>query len=217
MKIDEKTFNAMPAQIQAMFTKRPNPGSEEVLEGFPKTTSKAAPRGGQGFHNCLGRPDKERKDGEKAAGHTDSGSAARFFYCAKASRSERDAGCGGMPHYTGGEITDRADGSAGLQSPRAGAGRTSGGHNTHPTVKPLALMRYLCRLITPPGGIVLDMFLGSGTTAMAAKAEGFRFVGIEKEAEHAETAKNRITSIHAPRTIEGKPNPNAGTGPHTFF
>jgi site-specific DNA-methyltransferase (adenine-specific) len=87
---------------------------------------------------------------------TDSGGASRFFYCAKASRSER------------------------------------GADNTHPTVKPLALMRWLVRLVTPLGGIVLDPFTGSGSTGCAAVAEGFRFVGIEKEAEYAAIAAARI-------------------------
>ena len=64
--------------------------------------------------------------------------------------------------------------------------------NVHPTVKPIAVMRWLCRLITPPGGVVLDPFLGSGTTGCAAMLEGFHFVGIEKEAEYAAIAEARI-------------------------
>jgi site-specific DNA-methyltransferase (adenine-specific) len=67
--------------------------------------------------------------------------------------------------------------------------------NDHPTVKPLALMRYLVRLVTPPGGVVLDPFMGSGTTGMACAAEGLRFVGIEREAEYVEIAERRIASI----------------------
>jgi site-specific DNA-methyltransferase (adenine-specific) len=92
----------------------------------------------------------------------DSGSAARFFYCAKSSRNERT--CGGA-------IV-----------------------NGHPTIKPLALMRYLCRLVTPPNGLILDPFMGSGTTGMAAKLEGFRFTGIEKEKEYCEIAERRISN-----------------------
>ena len=87
----------------------------------------------------------------------------------------------------------RAEGSDGLSSPRAGAGRTSEGRfNVHSTVKPIALMRYLVRLVTPPGGIVLDPYAGSGTTGIAAKLEGFRFVGCELSAEYAEIARARI-------------------------
>ena len=64
--------------------------------------------------------------------------------------------------------------------------------NHHPTPKATALMRYLCRLITPPGGIVLDPFTGSGSTGKGAILEGFRFIGIEREAEYLEIAKARI-------------------------
>jgi site-specific DNA-methyltransferase (adenine-specific) len=132
--------------------------------------------------------------GQSKVQHGDSGSAARFFYCAKASRSERDAGCKDLEHNTPGEITGgREEGSAGLDNPRAGAGRTSGGKNVHPTVKPLALMRYLVRLITPPGGLCLDPFLGSGTTAVAALQEGFRVIGIERDEHSHRTATHRVS------------------------
>lgn len=85
-----------------------------------------------------------------------SGSAARFFYCAKASKRDRDEG------------------------------------NTHPTVKPTDLMAYLCRLVTPPGGVVLDPFLGSGSTGKAAMREGFRFIGCELDPEYIAIARARI-------------------------
>jgi DNA modification methylase len=119
----------------------------------------------------------------------------RFLYSAKPSREERDLGCDGLPRRSGGDLCDRADGSAGLNNPRAGAGRSSGGRNTHPTVKPLALMRWLVRLVTPPGGVVLDPFTGSGTTGMACAAENFRFIGIEREAEYVAIAERRIAAI----------------------
>jgi DNA modification methylase len=118
--------------------------------------------------------------------------SARFFYCAKASKADRDEGCEKLQERSAGECTDRAEGSAGMESPRAGAGRTSGSRNHHPTVKPTDLMRYLCRLVTPPSGIVLDPFMGSGSTGKAAMLEGFAFVGIEREAEYMEIAKARI-------------------------
>lgn len=92
-------------------------------------------------------------------GYDDSGTAARFFYVAKPSRAERDAGTN---------------------------------ENTHPTVKGIELMRYLCRLITPPGGAILDPFMGSGSTGVAAAMEGFGFIGIEQEAEYFATAQRRI-------------------------
>jgi site-specific DNA-methyltransferase (adenine-specific) len=118
--------------------------------------------------------------------------AAKYFYCPKASKSERNAGLEALEQKTAGECTDRKDGSAGLSSPRAGAGRTSGSRNTHPTVKPIALMAYLCRLVTPPGGVVLDPFMGSGSTGVAALSEGFAFHGIEISEEYLDIACHRI-------------------------
>jgi len=120
------------------------------------------------------------------------GDAARFFYTPKASRADRDAGCDGLPQRTAAETVERAEGSAGLDSPRAGAGRTSGARNHHPTVKPTDLMRYLCRLVTRPGGVVLDPFMGSGSTGRGAMLEGFAFVGIEREADYLTIAQARI-------------------------
>ena len=123
------------------------------------------------------------------------GGASRFFYVAKATRAEKDAGLDHLPLRTGGDATDREEGSAGLNSPRAGSGRTGGVRNHHPTVKSIALMRWLCRLITPPGGIVLDLFAGSGTTGLAALAEGLRFVGVEREAEFVDIAAGRLAHV----------------------
>ena len=138
--------------------------------------------------------------------YADTGGASRFFpvfewsdldvppfrYEPKASRAERDLGCGELPVKSGGEATDREDGSAALNSPRTGAGRTGGVRNNHPTVKPVALVRWLCRLITPPNGLVLDPFTGSGTTGVAALMEEFRFVGCEREPEYITIARARI-------------------------
>jgi site-specific DNA-methyltransferase (adenine-specific) len=127
--------------------------------------------------------------------------AARFFYCAKASRKDRDDGLGAFEIHSAGELTGgRAEGSAGLNCPRAGAGRTGGGRNTHPTVKPTDLMRYLCRLVTPPGGVVLDLFMGSGSTGKAAVLEGFQFIGIDREREYVEIARARI--LDAQRLVD---------------
>ena len=169
-------------------------GSQMVMDLFPAKAGAAAPvkRGFDGASNGI-YGDFANKGDDGASFYADSGSAARFFYCAKASRSERDAGCEDMEHVTAGEITGgREEGSAGLQSPRAGAGRTAGGKNIHPTVKPLALMRYLVRLVTPPGGTTLDPFLGSGTTALAALQEGFSVIGIERDEHSHKTAMQRI-------------------------
>lgn len=123
------------------------------------------------------------------------GGASRFFYVAKATRAEKDAGLDHLPLRTGGDATGRDEGSAGLNNPRSGAQWQSGVRNHHPTVKSIALMRWLCRLITPPGGIVLDLFAGSGTTGLAALAEGLRFVGVEREAEFVDVAAGRLAHV----------------------
>jgi site-specific DNA-methyltransferase (adenine-specific) len=133
-------------------------------------------------------------DEEAAAVLDAQSSASRFFYVAKASRAEREAGLDDLPAKTAGEATGRVDGTDGLKSPRAGAGRTGGARNHHPTVKSVALMRWLIRLVTPPGGIVLDPFMGSGSTGVAALAEGMKFIGIEREAEYVEIARRRIAA-----------------------
>lgn len=120
----------------------------------------------------------------------DAGGASRFFYVAKPSTSERDQGLDSLPTRTGGELTGRAEGSAGMENPRAGARAER--KNIHPTVKSLALMRWLLRLITPPGGAVLDMFAGSGSTLCAAVLEGFNAIGIELSEEYSEIARLRV-------------------------
>ena len=134
----------------------------------------------------------------------DTGGASRFFYCAKASRKERNAGCENLKPSRGPVMSARCQ--------TCGKGRMDGRrvgpccdnpqykkdpprglvYNYHPTVKPLKLMQYLCRLVTPPGGIVLDSFAGSGTTCIAALREGFHFLACEKELEYVEIAKARI-------------------------
>jgi site-specific DNA-methyltransferase (adenine-specific) len=110
--------------------------------------------------------------------------ASRFFYVAKASRAEREAGCESLPTIR------RTDGRAEEHdTPHL---RTTQRRNFHPCVKPIALMRQLCRLVTPANGVVLDAFAGSGTTGCAAMLENLRFFGIEKNAEYADIAKARI-------------------------
>jgi len=162
MRIDEATFKAMPPDLRALFVKLPNPGSDEVVGLFPQTASgqllpKHTIKGGP--THSMENPGRTRSPRNEMGG--DTGSAARFFYTAKASRD------------------DRSDG------------------NTHPTVKPTDLMRYLCRLVTPPGGIVLDPFMGSGSTGKAALLEGFGFIGIEREAAYHAIANRRIRQAAA--------------------
>lgn len=129
--------------------------------------------------------------------YDDAGGASRFFPCfhygTKAGRKEREAGCESLPPRSGAQAVEREEGSDGMNSPRAGAGRTASEvRNHHPTVKPIEVMRWLVRLVTPPGGLVLDPFAGSGTTGVACVHEGFDFVGFEQLAEYAEIAKARI-------------------------
>ena len=127
----------------------------------------------------------------------DNGGASRFFYSAKASRKERDLGCEDLPPRTGGETTDRTDGSKGLDSPRAGAGRKGGARNHHPTVKPLSLTEYLARLIMPgPGRNLLVPFSGSGSEVAGGLRAGWGSVlGIEMEADYIPIATRRIPAL----------------------
>jgi site-specific DNA-methyltransferase (adenine-specific) len=162
-------------------------GSPEVLEAFPSApgqiarSSSSSSRKAKNVYGAMARGSggmDPRDDLDK--------SAARFFYCAKASRADRN---GGLPD-PGAQFkkgtTLRAVEVA------AAAGELSG--NTHPTVKPTDLMAYLCRLVTPPGGVVLDPFMGSGSTGKAAMREGFRFIGIDMTPEYVEIARARITA-----------------------
>lgn len=124
---------------------------------------------------------------------------AKYFYCAKASKKDRDEGLENLSVTSAGEMTDREEGSDGLNSPRAGAGRTTGARNIHPTVKPTNLMRYLCRLVTPPKGLILDPFSGSGSTGKASLLEGFNFIGFEMDDKYCEIANERIKHAHNSR------------------
>ena len=132
-------------------------------------------------------------------GFNDSGGASRFFYIAKASKRDRNEGLDGLDDKTASERVERVEGSAGMDSSRAGAGRTSGAKNFHPTVKPTDLMRQLVRLVTPPGGVVLDPFTGSGSTGKAAILEGFEFIGCELTEEYLPIIEGRLN--HAVATV----------------
>jgi site-specific DNA-methyltransferase (adenine-specific) len=114
---------------------------------------------------------------------------SRFFYCAKASRRERDKGCEELP--------------AKAVSIFSGSGARWPRRNVHPTVKPVALMGWLVRLVCPRGGVVLDPFAGSGSTGIAALAECRRFVGIEREPGYAQIARARLTHAAASRGGSG--------------
>jgi len=132
-------------------------GSQMVLDLFPENAGAAAPvaKGQNGDSKGI-YGDFDQKGDDGASFYNDSGSAARFFYCAKASKSERNAG------------------------------------NNHPTVKPIKLMSYLVRLVTPAGGIVLDPFAGSGTTALSAIKEGVDFIVMERDPQYIEIIQHRV-------------------------
>lgn len=134
-------------------------------------------RPGNAFRgHVFGDGDREGLNG----GHPGGRWPGNLFYCPKASRSERERGCDDLPPKAGHEAVSRKEGSAGTQNPRAGAGRTAAEiRNYHPTVKPVRLIRWLQRLVTPPGGVTIDPFTGSGTAGVAAVLEGFEFLGAE--------------------------------------
>jgi site-specific DNA-methyltransferase (adenine-specific) len=154
-----------------------------VVREFPQTAKGAVPS-----HRNISH------FGHQAEGYIgerieyEGGSAARFFYCAKASKSERNHGCGGMEEK---ETMRYGDFNG---TPEHAPKKNIKNTNNHPTVKPIALMRYLCRMVTPKGGIVLDPFMGSGTTGIAAKVEGYSFIGIEREEEYCKIAEARIAA-----------------------
>lgn len=150
-------------------------GSEEAIAGFPQTTSgqlKPHHFSRASAADCLNGSNQARHPRAEFGG--DTGSAARFFYCAKASKADRDEG------------------------------------NNHPTVKPSALMRHLCRLVTQPDGLILDPFSGSGSTGKAALLEGFRFLGAELDPDYAEIARARCRAAEiASASASAEPEPAA--------
>ena len=177
-------------------------GSDVVQDIFPDT--KAGSYKGDGsksggiWNKSTGKPAGRE--------YGDEGSAARYFYCPKVSKSERNKGLdnfkiektkggGGTSNNTWYEDdVNAASGKFGSEKAPS--------KNIHPTVKPQKLMQYLCRMVTPKGGIVLDMFMGSGSTGMAAKDEGFDFIGIEKEKEYFKIAEARIESVEVKATLQ---------------
>lgn len=193
-KAGRETVGRWPANIA-------HDGSDEVLAAFPNTKS-GKPSGVKSGNNNIVYG--QFAGGVPVTGFGDEGSAARFFYCAKASRKDRDEGLDGfeqkvvasalarVSQLTGEEATC----ISGTKHPRA---------NTHPTVKPTDLMRWLCRLITPPGGVILDPFMGSGSTGKAALLEGFRFIGVEREDEYMPIAQARIAAAVRPVAAKAQP------------
>ena len=160
-------------------------GSDEVVEGFPEThkagNKKLSPI--TSGKSIFGIGDKGKRN-PKIPGDN-GGSASRFFYCAKASKSERNKGLEGFEEKLGGSLEGGDD-------KRNGQPQMKMTKNNHPTVKPIKLMQYLCRLITPKGGTILDPYVGSGSTGIGAKLEDFNFIGIEREKEYCTIAEARI-------------------------
>lgn len=135
---------------------------------------------------------------------------ANVYACPKPSTKERERGCDGLPVVSAGELVDRAEGSAGIKSPSAGAGRKSSGRrNIHPTVKPVRLLRWLVRLVTPPGGVVLDPFAGSGSCGVAAVLEGVDYLGAEMGEEYHRIAVARVKHAqeHPEEWLDTRPGP----------
>ncbi|MGR3376040.1 DNA-methyltransferase [Salipiger abyssi] len=176
-------------------------GSADVLAAFPDTKGQAGAvcgtepsrTGGPGT-SCYGTFSGARPE---ALPRGDTGSAARFFYCAKASKADRDHGLEDMEErrFVQWQTGNGASGVASSMS----AGRDTRRRNHHPTVKPTALMRHLCRLVTPRGGVVLDPFMGTGSTGRGAVLEGLRFVGIEIDADYADIARRRVDAAREER------------------
>jgi DNA modification methylase len=161
-------------------------GSDEVVALFPDTNKGTARTGRVGGQNGL--YENGHDPDHIGTWYGDSGSAARFFYCAKASKRDRNEGLDGFEAKR--DHDGRADGGVGGDNPR---NRTNNAKlNHHPTVKPTTLMQYLVRLVTPPNGTVLDPFMGSGSTGKACAYEGFDFIGIDQSAEYVAIAQARI-------------------------
>lgn len=172
-------------------------GSDEVVALFPAQAGASAPvmgteptangfSGPVAFSGMIGRV--------AGAFHGDSGSAARFFYCAKTSPKDRHEGLAHPgPQFTQGTTLRKVE-------------KTDTKGNNHPTVKPTDLMAYLCRLVTPPGGTVLDPFVGSGSTGKAAMREGFNFIGIDMEEPYIAIARSRIEHELAKRNAAPCPS-----------
>ena len=169
-------------------------GSEQIQEIFPETSSTEVSR--ERTHKGIWTAGELADTEQFMPAYGDQGNASRYFYCAKTSKDERNSGLHGfetkMMGMSGGA---QSVGEGYDKGQDIGLNKVIARKNTHPTVKPVELMRYLVRLVTPKGGLVLDPFMGSGSTGMGAREEDFKFVGIEKEEEYYEIAKARIKNV----------------------
>ena len=184
--LDEESAALLDAQAGPAGAKAPVMGTEPSAANTGLVTNPRARVAGE-FHDDF--------DGEAGP--------SRFFYVTKTNRAERDFGCEHLPLVKPAETVDRKEGSAGLSNASAGAGRTGEGvRNYHPTIKSVALMRWLVRLVAPPGSLVLDPFTGSGTTGMAARLEGMGFIGVEQDQGYLTIAHARISAVEQGRWRE---------------
>jgi DNA modification methylase len=162
-------------------------GSEEVVSLFPNTKSSSGSFKASDYEEKETSTPFTRGDFE---GYGDEGSAARFFYVAKTSKKDRNEGCEDLEEKEGVvHIVQSAN------RKNAGTNKTFPRANHHPTVKPTELMKYLCKLITPKEGVILDPFMGSGSTGKAALLEGFSFIGIEMDEDYLNIASARLSHV----------------------
>jgi len=185
-------------------------GSDEVLDIFPDSDGS-----GQARTLKRGQRDDEgwgMSDEPGSLRDAGTGSAARFFYCAKASKKDRDEGLEDFEDkataFGNQAQAELKRGNLNHDDGNSGMNKVKMRKNTHPTVKPTDLMRYLCRLVTPTGGVILDPFMGSGSTGKAALLEGFRFIGCELSPEYMNIAKSRIESVDPEEETEDSTEAN---------
>jgi DNA modification methylase len=183
-------------------------GVEGVVGGgetTPGTRSLRLPAGRRRFdgrHYAGGEEYLNAED--QFGGYDDSGTYSRFFLIPKADRADREPVLGGLTGLAPGKLDNMGDWPNDAPSKSGGVNR----RNAHPTVKPTDLMRHLVRLVTPTGGTVLDPFLGSGTTGLAAEMEGFQWIGIEREAEYVRIAEARLNGTQRGLGLDvGAPTP----------
>ena len=190
------SFGEKPNELGRFPANLIHDGSDEVVGLFPQTKGEIGRVGRKSGGNYSASSFKVGVVTE--TGIRDSGSASRFFYCAKASKAERNIGCEDMEDHNPCYESHRPNykNTKGIETPYAGTGRSGNNlKNNHPTVKPLALMEYLVKLVSKEGATVLDPFMGSGTTGMACKKLDREFIGIEMMPEYMEIAKARIEGV----------------------
>lgn len=203
--IEENTYNKMPDEIKKCFNKLPNYGSDEVISLFPNTKSGSLnighKRGDVTGNSFMGGGGTIKKNYCGTSGSasryfktckfTEEETTQRFFYCAKASKKERNMGCEGLEEKSkvfNGQSAKPSPDMKGVEQKFT----TQPAKNNHPTVKPIALMEYLVKLVSREGATVLDPFMGSGSTGIACVKNNRKFIGIELEKNYFQIAEKRI-------------------------